>query len=110
MKTKVKRSKGQAILDNELITKVLDRAAAMGLITRRYTRQTALMDLDSCMENGVDTLDLAKLWAFPPFDFTHDFCGIGRHMDRSQTWPGKLGGCFLPRCAAPSKVKPRVRP
>jgi hypothetical protein len=109
MATKVKRSKGQAIMDQEKINRVLDRAAATGLITRGYDRQTAMMDLESCMENGVDTLDLDKLLSFPPFDFTHDICGIARHMDRSGTWPGKLGGCFLPRCAAPTKPK-GVRP
>lgn len=41
-------------------------------------------------------LDLERLAGFPDFDFAHDVYGIMRHMDRTT---GKLGGCFLPRCA-----------
>ena len=99
------RSKGYAIMDTATVKQVLARAKSLGLIAENYPMDCAIMDLESCMVNGVDTLDLAKLLAAPQFDFVHDICGIARNMQRSN-WPGKLGNCFLPRCSAPSKVKP----
>lgn len=61
-------------------------------LKEHVSRSSLLMDLASVPE-----LDLQKLLDAPPFDFTHDICGIIRHMDRS-TYPGKLTDCFWPRC------------
>ncbi len=57
----------------------------------KWDRISLMMDLDS-----VPNLDLAGLLEASPLDFTHDICGIYRHMDRS-TYPGKLMDCFVPR-------------
>lgn len=54
------------------------------------------MDLTACHCNGCE-LDLDRLLLAPDPDFGHDVCGIRRHIDRRT---GKLGGCFLPRCAS----------
>lgn len=53
------------------------------------------MDLTATHANGTP-LRLAELLAAPNFDFWHDIRGIRRHIDRKT---GKLGGCFVPRCA-----------
>lgn len=80
----------------DLIGQIADRAEQRGLIHKGYSRMTAVMDLTACHANGCP-LDFAGLLAAEPLDFTHDICGIARHMNRET---GKLGGCFLPRCAA----------
>jgi len=54
------------------------------------------MDLTACHVND-QALDLDRLLAFEDGDFAHDIAGINRHIDRET---GKLGGCFVPRCAA----------
>ena len=63
-------------------------------LAKQCNRTSLLMDLDSIPE-----LNLEKLLNAPAFDFTHDICGIIRHMDRS-SYPGKLMDCFWPRCAS----------
>lgn len=47
-------------------------------------------------------MDFEKLETAPDFDLLHDVYGILRHTDRAT---GKLGGCFLPRCAKMEVVK-----
>lgn len=82
------------------ISAIVDRAQDMGLVATKqkkhwYDRETALMDLDACISNGCP-LKLKKLLEAPDFDFSHDICGIARHMDRDT---GKLRDFFNPRCA-----------
>jgi len=43
-------------------------------------------------------LDFPRLEEFSDFSFAHDIMGIGRHLDPDT---GKIGNCFLPRCAKP---------
>jgi len=76
----------------EILRQVADRADELGI---GYKRMDMLMDLDAANSNG-QPLDFARLLDFPDFDFTHDICGIQRHIDRTT---GKLGDCFIPRCA-----------
>jgi hypothetical protein len=56
------------------------------------------MDITATHANGC-RLDLSKLLTADDFTFAHDMDGIARHLDRDT---GKLGDCFLPRCAAPA--------
>lgn len=53
------------------------------------------MDVLAAHLNGCP-LDLFRLEKFPDFDFMHDVVGIINHIDRKT---GKLGDCFVPRCA-----------
>lgn len=76
--------------------KVCERAERELTLGPNYQRISLLMDLESLPD-----LNLDKLLSFPTFDFAHDIHGIRAHMDRSN-WPGKLTGCFEPRCG---KVK-----
>ena len=64
-------------------------------------RMSNMMDLESLNEGDI-VMDWKKLLQAPAFDFAHDMYGIRRHMVRT-SWPGKLGGCFLPRCAMSEK-------
>lgn len=83
--------------DFQLIAAVAHRAVAMATATGfGYPYQDAMMDLDAVHSNGCP-LDLAKLAGFDEFNFAHDVFGIRRHLDRAT---GKLGDCFVPRCAA----------
>lgn len=73
-------------------------------IARRATAMNPDIDqmnvvMDLAAANGVNgnsPIDLDTLLVSSDFDFSHDVFGIMRHMDRET---GKLGGCFLPRCA-----------
>lgn len=76
----------------KLVSEASKRAMALGLVRDRMDIE---MDVLATNANGC-TLDLNKLMAFDNFNFTHDIGGIARHLDRST---GRLGGCFLPRCA-----------
>jgi len=58
-------------------------------------RQTILMDLQACHENGC-RLDLTGLLAADPLDFRHDVLGIRQHINRST---GQLEDGFIPRYA-----------
>jgi hypothetical protein len=62
----------------------------------QFDQQTLYMDLSAA--HADIPLDLAKLSAFDDFNFSHHIGGIARHMDRET---GKLGDCFVPRCAKP---------
>lgn len=59
------------------------------------------MDITAAHANGCP-LRLAELADAPDSDFTHDVFGIRRHLDRET---GKLGGCFVPRYAAPEPTR-----
>lgn len=80
-----------------LINKIVDRAERVAL--QPFDRCEAQMDLSACIANGCP-LKLQELLDADDFDFSHDFWGISRHIDRTT---GKLKDCFLPRCAAPDK-------
>lgn len=82
----------------DIISKITDRAVALDLITKSQ-RVHVRMDLTAC--NSTCPLDYEKLLGFPDFDFTHDICGINRHLDR-ETF--QLKNCFCPRCAMPDEV------
>lgn len=58
-----------------------------------YERINLMMDLESLPD-----LNLSRLLEADAFNFAHDINGIIRHMDRSK-YPGKLTGCFEPRCS-----------
>lgn len=75
------------------ISKITQRALEFGI---ERDRMSIHMDLEAAHCNGCP-LDLERLLSFPPFDFVHDVCGIANHINRET---GKLGDCFLPRCAA----------
>lgn len=81
----------------DLIGKIADRAERLGMVGQShwYTHQTAVMDLCATHANGTP-LDFAGLLEAPDFDFAHDIAGIANHIDRET---GRLGSCFLPRCA-----------
>jgi hypothetical protein len=86
--------------DSKLIRAIVDRAfgpGALGDGMRKYSikRLDLSMDITATHANGTP-LDLQKLFDFDAFNFAHDVIGILRHLDRET---GKLGGCFLPRCA-----------
>lgn len=74
----------------------LERAEAELAWFSKKNRTNNLMDFES-LNQGPIRMDWDKLFKAPPLDFAHDN-GIHRHMDRS-SYPGKLGGQFLPRCA-----------
>lgn len=80
-----------------------DEVNAVQSIVNRYCRSVGMVGadkLDLYMDlhaaNADVGLDFAKLETAPDADFFHDVSGIRRHMDRTT---GKLGDCFLPRCA-----------
>lgn len=77
------------------IRQILDRAAGLGLIRKSGDRLSSYMDLAATNANGTP-MDFGRMLAADDFNFTHDYCGIARHMDRET---GKLTGFFLPRFA-----------
>lgn len=87
--------------ETQLIVKIAQRAHFMAKkFGFGYAQHTAVMDIEACHCNGCE-LDLQKLLDAGDGDFGHDVFGIRRFIDRRT---GKLGGCFLPRCAMPEKV------
>ena len=81
--------------DLELISDIATRAVEMfAAHGEAYDKVSATMDITSV---HLDTpLDLDRLLAADDGLFAHDVTGIRRHMDRVE-YPGKLGGCFLPK-------------
>lgn len=59
-------------------------------------RMTLVMDLTACHANGTP-IDLVALVLADYFTFSHDVCGIQRHINRET---GQLEDCFVPRTAA----------
>lgn len=81
-----------------LIHKIVNRARDLGIVQtgqrgRRtghgYDAITCDMDITACHANG-NPLDLHA----DDFNFTHDVCGIARHINRDT---GKLENFFVPR-------------
>lgn len=76
------------------LMEIADRAEASGLVNARYPRMTLIMDLSAC--HAQCPIDFAALAKADGFNFSHDVCGIARHMDRET---GLLTDCFVPRFA-----------
>src|SRR6185436_16467195 len=100
MKTKTLADYGPSFktsrFEHDLINKIANRAVVLAVkFEVPYEKMEATMDITACHANGCE-LDLNKLLAAPEPDFSHDVFGIRRHIDRRT---GKIGGCFLPRCA-----------
>lgn len=80
---------------------LIDRIAARAIKLAKKFGSTDLkqitidMDITACHCNGCE-LDLKKLLDFDDFNFSHDVFGIHSHINRDT---GKLGNCFVPRCA-----------
>ncbi len=82
--------------DEELVSKILDRAEARGFIKGKKDRESSDMDIVATHLNNYK-LDLKKWLGFDDFNFDHDFKGIRFYMNRRT---GKLERHFIPRCAA----------
>lgn len=80
-------------VENDLIVKIAQRVERD--LHSPDNRMTVIMDLTACHANGCE-LKLAEFLEAEPFDFSHDYYGIRRHLNRNT---GKLEGCFLPRYA-----------
>lgn len=76
------------------LMEIADRAEAAGLVNAQYPRMTLIMDLSAC--HAQCPLDFSALAKADGFNFSHDVCGIAKHMDRST---GLLTDCFVPRFA-----------
>jgi hypothetical protein len=92
-------------VEAQLISKIVDRARNLGIVKTRksgpkservYAAITCDMDLTACHANG-NELDLQALLEADDFNFTHDVCGIARHINRDT---GKLENFFVPRMSA----------
>ena len=95
----MKKTKKQFREDYEIIKKIVTRGLKMDIDSHieGTKRMDADMDIDSAHQDV--NLDLDKFLAFDDANFGHDWYGIRRYMIRD-TYPGKLGMCFLPRCTA----------
>jgi len=81
-----------------LIGRIFDRADRLGLVDSgrgRSGRIMPMMDLAACHANGCP-MDFGRMLSADDLDFSHDFLGISRHLDRST---GRLRGRFTPRSA-----------
>jgi hypothetical protein len=79
--------------EHKIISKIAKRAHKMGLMGSDFLSLT--MDIQA---THIDTpLRLKDLLKADDFNFTHDICGIQRHMNRET---GKLENFFLPRFSA----------
>lgn len=79
----------------DAIMKIIDRAAAHGLIRKGDDRMSISMDLAATHANGCP-MDFDRMLAADDFNFAHDYCGISRHIDRET---GTLTDHFRPRFA-----------
>lgn len=79
--------------DRECIFRIAKKAADCGLIKDKQDRLYLEMDLAALKAQGCP-IDFEVLLGFGIQDFTHDICGITRHINRAT---GQLCDCFLPR-------------
>lgn len=80
--------------DAALIRDIVDRWYRMGKGALKSSDKLAMsMDITACHANG-NPLRLADLLRADNFNFTHDVCGIARHIDRNTS---KLADGFTPR-------------
>lgn len=98
--------------DLKTIVKIVNRAQSLGIVTNptsgpksrsraEYSRLTCDMDITACHCNG-NPLDLDRLMAADDFNFSHDVCGIARHINRET---GQLEDCFCPRFSGKQNEK-----
>ena len=86
--------------ESETIKKIVQRAErTYKTIGREFDPLQVSMDLTATHANGC-RLRLKNLLIADVLDFAHDLFGIARHLNRGT---GKLGDCFLPRCAQTEK-------
>jgi len=90
----------------DLISKIVARGAQMALAAgiKRFDTMSANMDITACHANGCK-LRLEDMLAADDFNFSHDFFGISRHIDRDT---GKMLNCFLPRFNAPNNKREKI--
>lgn len=84
--------------DATLIQKIVDRGlhAAKAAGRKDINRMDAEMDITAVHANG-NPLKLDEFLFADDFNFSHDFFGINRRIDRST---GGLTDCFSPRFSA----------
>ena len=86
--------------ESHVVMAIARRAVLMAAKARiDYDFQSACMDITAAHSNGCP-LKLGELLVADDFNFSHDVFGIRRHIDRTT---GELGGCFVPRLAAPER-------
>ena len=87
--------------DAEIIGRIAARGMDMArkVTGRRLGRDklSYVMDITATHANG-NPLRLGALLNADDANFSHDFFGIIRHLDRET---GQLGGCFVPRFSVP---------
>lgn len=84
-------------MDFDLIQQIVNRAIGLGLEAyHRRERINCHMDMAAVHANGCP-MNFERMLAADDFNFTHDYCGIVRHLDRAT---GRLNDGFLPRFAA----------
>jgi hypothetical protein len=76
----------------EVLAKILDRADDKHLLT--FDRLSLMMDLECAMKEF--NLSLDELLNADDFNFTHDICGIQRHINRRTM---EFENFFVPRFA-----------
>ena len=82
--------------DSALIGQIVKRGIEMSVeFGTAFDHQTAAMDIAAAHCNGTP-LKLLQLLMSSPDDFSHDFCGIGLHIDRRTA---KFRNGFKPRFA-----------
>jgi hypothetical protein len=82
--------------ESETISKIVRRAASLGLVKNNRSRLLdARMDLAATHCNGTP-LRLSQLLDADNFNFAHDFLGIAQHLSRDT---GQLQNRFRPRSA-----------
>lgn len=87
--------KGDKIMTNEefrTIVKIVERAEALGIAIG--SRATRLLDIENAHEQF--NLRLNDMLSGPNCDFSHDFIGIQREIDRNT---GRITTLFVPRYA-----------
>lgn len=82
----------------KIISRIAARAQRLNICV--FDQMSTEMDITAVHANGCK-LNLQKLLDADDFNFTHDICGIARHLDRDT---GKLGNHFDPRCSLPEKA------
>lgn len=76
----------------EKYVRIAERAEWLGITNR--SRITILLDIESADKHY--NLRLDDFLGATDKEFTHDFCGIAKHIDRS-VYPAKFDDCFTPR-------------
>lgn len=97
MVVKFKSTKAETKLINQIVDRGVTLAKEYGRDDVTSDPQSSRMDITACHANG-NPLRLEEFLASDDFNFSHDFFGINRHLDRST---GKMLNFFSPRFSAP---------